>query len=72
MTLVIVGVGGWLAIVACLISMFRIAARGDEVLPPAGWHSGVPLGEGAVQTDMPLPPLPLRRFSRRLYAAHRP
>jgi hypothetical protein len=62
----------WLVIVGCVISMFRIAARGDDVLPPAGWHLGGSLGEGGPQPEVPLSPLPLRRFSRRLYAVHRP
>jgi hypothetical protein len=72
MMLVIVCVTSWLAIVGCLISMFRIAARGDEVLPPSGWHRRIPLGEVVSQSDVSLPPLPLRRFSRRMYAVHRP
>lgn len=72
MTLVIACVASWFVIVVCVISVFRIAARGDEVLPPAGWRVGASPGERAPQSDVPRRPLPLRRFSRRLYAVHRP
>ena len=70
MTLVIACVASWLVIVLCLVSMFRIAARGDEALLPPGWRASAPGDEP--QPDELLPPVPLRRFNRRLRVVQGP
>jgi len=71
MTLVIACVASWLVIVLCLVSMFRIAARGDEALLPPGWGARAPGDEP--QSDELLPTVvPIRRFNRRLRVVPRP
>jgi hypothetical protein len=69
MTLAIVLGVGWLLVVGGVLSIFRIAARGDEVLPPAGWHAGGAMDDGRPAAGGPPA---LGRFGRRLYAVNGP
>jgi hypothetical protein len=51
MTLAIALGASWLVVVAGVVAMFRVAARADEVRPPAGWQASGPLRDAA-----PAPP----------------
>lgn len=66
MLAVVLGVG-WLLVVGGVLSMFRVAARGDEVLPPTGWQVGGSTDDGRPAAGGP----PALGLGRRLYAVDR-
>ena len=54
MTLVLVLVPVWLVVVGFVISMFRIAARGDELFTPTGVQARERSSERRQQPDVAL------------------
>jgi|GEM_PF-5502495 len=69
MTLVFVLVPVWLLGIGCLISMFRIAARGDEVFGATGTRAHEPSSELPQTPDIAL--RHMRLAGRGLYVVPR-
>jgi hypothetical protein len=67
MLLVFVIVASWLAVVCCIVAVFRIGARGDEA-PPMAWNTGTSRGDEDPPAEFPRPAV---GFQRRLYAVNR-
>jgi hypothetical protein len=69
MTLVLVLVPVWLLVVGCVIAMFRIAARGDDVFAAGGRQPREPSSELPQSPDVALPAI--RIAGRGLYVVPR-
>jgi hypothetical protein len=73
MTLVIVLVVSWLAVVSCVLAICRVAARCDEASPDV-WDPIQPADDAPLAAaPVAVPPatvVPIRPLGRRVYAAH--